>query len=184
MSPLTLESFEDALTDESGPTTAFNDGYQQGFDAGRAAAEMDSATLGSALVQAISDIDFTYTEARAQLLKSLGPLFETLTEAVLPHCIETGFAGQLAEELARAAAADTNSPIRIHIHPDQLVAVQMATEQHLEVEIHADPALGPHAARIEHGNTETQLELDRLLGRINEALGAIATPENRKTNYG
>lgn len=183
MSPLTLESFEDALTDETYPRTAFDDAYQQGFDAGRAAAEMDSATLGSALVQAINDIDFTYTEARAQLLKSLGPLFETLTATVLPHCVKTGFAGRLAEELGRAAAADTHSPIRIHIHPDQQIAVQLATE-HLEVEVHADPALGPHAAWIERGNTETQLELDRLLDRINEALGAIATPENRTTNYG
>lgn len=183
MSPLALESFEDALTDESGPTTAFNDGYQQGFDAGRAAAEMGSATLASALVQAISDIDFTYTEARTQLLKSLAPLFETLTATVLPHCIETGFAGHLAEELARAAAADTNNPVRVYIHPDQQIAVQMATE-HLEIEIHADPALGPHTAWIQRGNTETQLELDRLLDQINAALGAIATPENRTTKNG
>lgn len=185
MSPLSLESFEAALADDDSQSSGFNEGYQQGFDAGCAAAAADQAALSAALVQSINDINFTYAEARAQVLQSLGPLFETLIAQVLPHCVENGFADQLVGALAQGAAIDTNGAICIHVHPDQQDAVEAATaDLPTEIDVLADPALGLHAAWIKRDATETKLDLDRMLVQITEVLCAIANPENRITSHG
>lgn len=185
MAALSLESFEADEADDNNAAVAFNDGYQQGFDAGQAAAAADHMALAAALVQSISDIDFTYAEARAQVMQSLDPLFEALTTAVLPHCISSGYAKQVADILTSAAAADTEGPFRLHVHPDQVPAVDAATADLAgKIKIVPDAALSAHAAWIQHGAGETHLDLDRLLTQITEALGAVANPEYRTATHG
>lgn len=185
MSSLSLESFETVATDSFDQGQAFAQGYDEGFAAGLAAANADNATLSSSLVQTFSDISFTYAEARAQILQSLGPLIETLTSAVLPHCVVSGFAGVLAQELSSIAGADTSAPICVHVHPDQQVAVQQVVAGlQSEITVQTDHSLDLHAARISRANTETQLDLDQLLMQITEALNAITLLENRTNAHG
>ncbi|WP_296425989.1 hypothetical protein [Yoonia sp.] len=182
---LSLESFEEIVSDRSGPSADFNDGYAEGIAAGRAAAQADAVALTEAFVQSIADIDFTYAEARSQLLQSLGPLFQTLCKKILPHCVATGFAGQLADQLLHAAAADAAGPIKIHVHPDQRNAVEAATKTlPTQLRVLTDPALTLHAAWIQQGTNETLLDADSLLSHINAALAAISNTEHRTNAHG
>ena len=185
MAALSLESFEAEAAQDDTATATFNEGYQQGFDASQAAAAADSTALAAALVQAISDIDFTYAEARAQVMQSLNPLFDALTTAVLPHCVSSGFTSQIASMLMTAAGADTEAPFRLHVHPDQVAAVEAATDNlPNNINILPDATLSLHAIWIERGARETHLDLDRLLAQITEALGAVAKPEHRTATHG
>lgn len=185
MAALSLESFERDAPGDDSAATAFNDGYQQGFEAGQAAAAADRTALASALVQSISDIDFSYAEARAQVMQSLDPLFEALTHAVLPHCITAGYTKQITNILSAAAAADTAGPFRLHVHPDQAPAVETETVDFSnKIKVISDSTLSPHAAWIQHGTGETHLDLDELLAQITDALGAVANPEYRTATNG
>lgn len=185
MCPLSLESFETILSEDNGPPAAYQEGYDEGYRAGLVTAATDNATLTASLVQTIGDINFTYAEARAQALQSLEPLFQTLTAKLLPHCVSTGFAGLLSREIADAAASDTDAIIRLHVHPDQEVAVAQAIRDLPgTITILPDPSLDLHAAWIQRGTTETELNLDRLLAQITDALEAITPFEDRTESNG
>lgn len=182
---LSLESFENAIADDGAPNADYNQGYEEGLAAGFNTAKAESETLTAALVQAVSDIDFTYAEARGQVLAALSPLFATIAERILPHCVSTGFATELADMLAEAAAADTAARTVLHVHPAQLAAVEAAiTTLPSAVTVVADPALDEHAAWIENGHSETLLDVDALLKRITEVLGAIHPTDKRMNAHG
>ncbi len=182
---LSLESFENVLSNDAAPNPEFNEGYEAGLAAGAAAAQAETEALNAAVVQAIADIDFTYAEARGQVLSALTPLFTTIAERILPHCVSTGFATELAAMLVEAAEADTSAEMMLHVHPDQQAAIEAAIQNiATSVTVTADPALSVHAVWIKSGRQETLLDIDVLLQRINEILGAIQTTENRIDSYG
>lgn len=182
---LSLESFEAALTEDTGPSADYDQGYQDGLAAGTAAAEGDAQALHAAFVQAVSDIDFTYAEARGQVLEALNPLLNMIAEKILPHCVESGFASQLAVMLQDAAAADSSGTIVLHVHPDQHTAVSAALDGlPYSITVATDPALDQHAAWIRQGRTETLLDMDQLLARISDILSAVHNPENRIEPHG
>ncbi|MBE0413797.1 hypothetical protein [Yoonia sp.] len=185
MSRLSLESFEAAAPQDPSRDIAFQAGYDEGFDAGLAEAKAQNTALAASLVQVISDVSFGYAEARAQILEALTPFFGTLTSAVLPHCVETGFAGVLAQELVKIAADDISGPIRLCVHPDQQAAVEVVTSTlPTDITVIADSTLDHHAAWISCANSESQLNLDRLLAQITDALTAINPHENRTNANG
>lgn len=182
---LSLESFEDGLTDVAGPSKAFEQGYQEGLNAATATAAADQAIIDEKLVEALNGINFTYAEARGQLLGALAPLLSVIVKKILPHCVEIGFAEQLADILAQAAACDTATPMTLHIHPSQRHAVENATAKiNAQLLIHEDPNLSKHAAWIRQDRDETLLDADNLLASISEALSAIQHPENRTKTHG
>ncbi len=182
---LSLESFEDALTESSGPSADFDQGYQEGLAAGVATVQAETEALSAAFVQTMSDIDFTYAEARGQILASLSPLLTLITEKVLPHCVAAGFTGQLSALLMDAAAADTAANIELHVHPAQQAAVEAAMQAlPTKVTVIGDATVSEHAAWIAQGRSETRLDADRLLARIDEILRAIQHIEDRTDTYG
>lgn len=182
---LTLESFEDVLADPAGPSPDYNRGYEDGLAAGTAAAQAEAAGLSESCVQALSDIDFTYAEARGQVLAALAPLFSAVIEQILPHCVEAGFAGQVAETLLQAAKSDTNAPIKLHLHPDYAEAVKSATaELSNRITVVSDPAQDLHAAWIQTGDHETRLDVGALLVQIGEILSALDDTQQRNDLHG
>lgn len=182
---LSLESFEEALVEDVTESDDFQQGYQEGLQAGIAQSAADAAALSAELVQNIGNIDFTYTEARSQLLGSLAPLLTTIVEKVLPHCVAEGFAGQLADLLLQAAGEDANAAMTLHIHPSQRTAVETASQDMAgQVTIQDDPQLDMHAAWIKQERSETLLDVDNLLVTISAALGAIHHTEDRNEDHG
>lgn len=182
---LSLESFEEEHVEDVTETDGYQLGYQEGLQAGLAQAAADAAALNAELVQSIGNIDFTYTEARSQLLGSLTPLLTTIVEKVLPHCVAEGFAGQLADLLLQAANEDANAAMTLHVHPSQRIAVEAATKDiGDQVIVQDDPQLDVHAAWIKQERSETLLNVDSLLTTISETLSAIHHTEDRTEDHG
>lgn len=182
---LSLESFDEDVVEDAPSEEAFQQGYQQGLEAGTAQAAAETAALNAELVQNIGNIDFTYAEARGELLGALTPLLTTVVEKILPHCVAEGFAGQLTNLLLEAAKQDGAAAINLHIHPSQRAGVSAAlTDSPAQVTLHDDPGLTPHAAWIGHGRKETLLDVDGLLMTISETLGAIHHQIDRTKNHG
>ncbi len=182
---LSLESFEDVIAQDETSSEDYNRGYEEGLAAGTAAAQEEIGALQQKLVQAICDIDFTYAEARGQLLHSLAPLFSVLTTKILPYCVENGFAEHVANVLQQAAKDDANAPISLFVHPesyDAVVTLKSELPQH--VTIHPDASLGIHAAWIEKVAQGTLLDTDALLAEITTALSLITHPETRTESNG
>ena len=182
---LSLESFDEDVLEDTPSEEAFQQGFQEGLQAGIAQATAETAALSAELVHNIGNIDFTYAEARGELLGSLAPLLTTIVEKILPHCVAEGFAGQLTYLLLEAAKQDGAAAINLHIHPSQRAAVSTAlTDSSAQVTLHDDPTLPPHAAWIGQGRKETLLDVDGLLMTISETLGAIHHQVDRTEHHG
>ncbi len=182
---LSLESFEDSMAQGDPVNEDYNRGYAEGLVAGTAAAKLENAALQEKFVQAICDIDFTYAEARGQLLSSLAPLFTALVAKVLPHCIDTGFAGHLSEELLNAAQRDIDEPIWLYVHPENIASVQaMSIELPARIRLQPDETLDLHAAWIEKRERGTLLDTDALLAEITMTLSMLTNPEARTESHG
>jgi len=182
---LSLESFDGGLVQDDQPGTAFNLGFEDGFAAGEAAAKANAAALNDTLVQAVADAEFTFAEARGQVLRSLAPLFAAVVDKVLPHCIATGFAGHLADLLIQAAADDLGAQLELHVHPENTEAVEAAlADLPNAVIVLPDKSLTPHAAWIKRSNGDTLLDADALLSEICAALSTIQHPADRTQSHG
>ncbi|PUB11613.1 hypothetical protein [Yoonia sediminilitoris] len=178
-SVLMLESFEAAVAVDDAIGPEYSQGYQDGLAAGTAAVQVEIGMLDDTIVQCISDIEFTYAEARAQLLCSLQPLFTTLVEKILPQCVDSGFVAQVAGILYNAAEQDTQPEITLHVHPQNVaqIANQLASLEK-DVAVKPDQTLSTHAAWLLQGRVETFLDLDSLLEDITEALNTISLEQD------
>lgn len=182
---LSLESFDSQRVDDSAPTASYQDGYDEGYAAGLQAANAQAAALSEDCLHALNTIDFTYAEARRQTLDALTPFLHALAHKVLPHCVENGFADQIAQILVDAAEQQASEAVTLHVHPSQNAAIaQVAEKTAANVIIHADPDLGQHSAWIKHAGTEAHLDMDALLAAIAETLRAINYLEKREDAHG
>lgn len=182
---LSLESFDNGAADDPTTSKDYHQGYEGGFAIGVETANAEAEALSAQFVQSLNAIDFTYAEARNQLLASLEPLLLNVAAKILPHCVENGFVGQLADILQQAAAQDATSAVTLHIHPSQKAAVESAAQNTAaQVIIATDPTLNKHAAWIKHGRQETLLDIDGLLDAIGETLRAIQRPPDRTKTHG
>lgn len=183
--PLTLESFEFALAEQSGPSADYDQGYQEGLAAGIATAQADASNLTDAFVQAFMDINFTFAEASAENLKSLVTLFEAITEKLLPEAIEVGFQARVIEQLISTAEHQLNQPIQLHVHPNQAEAIGAITQRHaLKASIHPDASLSLNMAWIQQGQTETLLDVDGLLRNIKQVIEVVVSHQDREDSNG
>jgi hypothetical protein len=172
---LSLESFEQCQDGTAIPSAEYDAGYQEGLATASATQRTDQETLDQEFVQAISDINFGFVEARAQLLDSLAPLFAGIVQKLLPQIGHDCFGQLLIETICDAAKHDTASPPVLHVHPTQQSAIAKLVDEHaLDIKVCDDPDLAMHAAWIRHENGESCLDVDSLLANISTTLNAIS----------
>ena len=182
---LSLESFEDCPKSNKPPSADYETGYEEGFAAATAISSANTKALEQTLVQAIVDIDFSFAEARAELLGALSPLLTKVVNRLLPEITAASFGPVIVETLLSAAAADTDKSAQVHVHPSQHESIKklMAAEKQNVVVIE-DPNLTEHSAWIGLAQDETFLDADSLLAEIRAALNAVSLSENRVQKHG
>jgi hypothetical protein len=181
---LALESFEQHNNDVATPSVEFEAGYQEGFAFAMATAKGDQSALSNAFVQAISNVEFSHAEARAQILDSLTPLFNTVIEKLLPRLSYESFGLLVIQTIYEAAQHDTVKLPALHLHPSQRQAVEAAAyENELEITIDEDPTLTPYAVWIGQAQGETYLDVDSLLTETSATLSAISKANQRMNSH-
>lgn len=182
---LSLEAFDADLAEDLLNNPAVQQAYDDGYAAGLAAAAQNQSAISAELVQHIADLEFSYNEARGDILRTLSPLFAQVVETLLPHCVARGFATELSAFLYQAATTDLPDAISITVHPDQRAAVAAELlDYNTDISVVEDPTLGRNAAWITQGIRESYLDLDALLSQITEILSTIDLTEPRIEAHG
>jgi len=180
---LALESFDQAETAEVVESGSFQEGYDEGYAAGLETARAEQAALTEECVQALNAIDFTYVEARRQMLDALRPFLQDLAEKVLPHCVANGFASQITALISDAVEQSAGAALTLHVHPTQQAAIAQAAETTAaNIMVLSDPKLSPHAAWVKNAGSEAFLDMDGLLASIAGILGAINITDDRNAH--
>jgi len=180
-----LESFDPAVPQESPTDVAYQEGFAAGLEAGRSAAEAAQTALQADLVQAVADLEFTYSEARGEMTRALAPFMQALISKVLPHCVETGFAAQIAATITDHLRNGQSDGLSIITHPSQAPAIAAALGDRADrIAWGEDAALDRHAAWIGHQSGELLINFDQLLDEITEILRALDPDTIRSDSNG
>ncbi len=185
---LVLEPFDLAAfpSVDAAPSKDWQAGHLAGMADGLAQAGAHQSALRDDVAQALIDITFTYAEARNQILASLGPLFQSVMDRILPEIAKEALLPHIVDRLIAAARADSGAPMRIAVHPAAragLVASLPATPP-LPLVIEVDAALGPGQVVLRHQQTETTLDLDGLVQGMRAILAALFDETERKIQNG
>lgn len=186
-----LENFDDpdartGATGRAGPTEDWLDGHAQGLADGLAQAAAAQSVLSAEIGQTLSDLGFSYAEARAEVLQSLGPLFSVLMARILPDLAAASHALRLVGLLQSAAEHDSARPVELSVHPDRIegLAATLPYAVGLPVMLVADPSVGPNGAILQSARGETALDVDGMLAEATEALSAIFAPDEESRRHG
>lgn len=188
--PAELEFF-DGRGLMSGPSDPTNDeAWQQGYAAGVAEATQqalaNNTQLQDSVVQALQDMAFGYAEARALLVNDLRPLFEASCAHFFPTLADMALPAQIVSTLMELADERVQQPLKLHLPPDQVAAVNeaLARANALPFEAVADPALGPNQAIIVSGARDVMIDFDGLTSLVRASFEAVTEPTEERQDHG
>lgn len=185
--PFEFESFDEVAAEDlpAGPCPD----YLEGFAAGQAAAaEGDAASLArltEEALQVLTDIAFTYAEARGSILAALGPLLHALMDQLLPAMTRDSLGPQVVDALLALAEQGVDLPIELRVAPDRVTAFETLVERQagLAIRVAGDPALGPLQAEWRAPAAASILDLGELAEAIHAGLDALLDSTERTLKH-
>ena len=181
--PIRLMS-EDALEDMR--LTSFEQGYTAGWDDAIKAQAEDQTRISAALAQSLEDMSFTYQEAFSQMLGTVEPVFQALVNSVLPGVMADVLGHQIVAQLCEMARDQAAQPASVVVPVGAGAALRpiLAREYSMPVDLVEDPALDHGRACLRIGSTEREIDSDRLLASIREAVEAFFYQTNKDAQHG
>ncbi len=199
MSTFRLQTFDAAgggdTREGSGPSAADlalqaarDEGYQQGFLAGQAAATEahleDQGRLTGELVEALSDAGLTNEAARRHVAASLAPMIEALGAAIAPSLAEAGMTAEVARlvELALEASPAARPLVRC---AEELAGplAKLLDERGIAADVEAAPEFLPREARIVWDQGYDHIDMDACVAQVRQCLASHLKTESGSVKH-
>ena len=164
----------------------FDAGYKAGWDDATKALNTASETFSETLRENLSDLTFTYHEARSSVIKGLSPVIEEIIRSVLPQVLHNSFPAVVLETIQTLANENSNPTVNLRVHPDQVEALTKELDHGLDMpfQIKGDPCLGQDAALLDIGHTEMEIDFTAYLEKISQSLSTFFDSEKGSIRYG
>ena len=198
MPPLRLEVFkldakgtqpaepEDGSDLEEARLAAYEQGYAAGWEDAVAAQADDQHRLRADLARNLQALSFTYHEARAHVLRAIGPLLEAVVSRLLPRVAQEAVAPVVLETLMPLAETLADVPVTIVLNPAARAAVEKLVAQAtgLPLTLQEEPSLGEGQVYLKFGDAETRIDLDRATAQISAAVRGFFEPPEKERRHG
>lgn len=151
---------------------AFEEGYRAGWDdAARALGEAHQK-LSADLAQNLSDLAFTFHEARAHVLKGIEPLIRQFVARVLPEVARHALPGLVAERVGGVLQTAASAPLVLQVSPQSRAEVEavLPAAPGFPLEIREEPTLAEGQVFIRAGEIEHAVDLTEALAGIEAAV--------------
>lgn len=155
---------------------AFEKGYTEGWDDAVAADAQHRTRLSEALSHNLKAATFTHQEAYRQMQVALVPVFDAISEQLLPTVIESGMPLRLAPILQEMAARAVSGPIVVTtpIGTASGVAPLLPNSLPIEVLVRESSALSEGQAQIHLDDSATEIDLTDLAEEMRAAFAAYS----------
>lgn len=175
---------EDTL--EERRLAAFEQGYAAGWEDAVAAQTTEDDRVVSGLAKTLEDLSFTYHEALAQMAVSLRPLFQGLVGTVLPDALNRSFGHHIVEQLNDMASEDIAQPALLVVPKGAGKALQPILDRDfsLPVQLIEEASLPPGQASLRIGQAERDIDCNRLLASISEAMDTYIHQASEGLDHG
>ncbi|MEX0283446.1 MAG: hypothetical protein AB3N23_02435 [Paracoccaceae bacterium] len=181
--PLTLISESEQ---EEQSVANYERGYTAGWEDSLQLQLKERSDLSKTLKHNLEDLEFTFAEARQQVLASMAPILEQVVSQVLPEIIDQTSAARIVSELQGLVAAQSDLPIQVSVPPDRTERVRPIVEHALgpEVAVFEDPTLTEDQVALRVGRSETVLDPSAALEEIRAVLSGLTFETEREVQHG
>ena len=171
---------------EEARLAAYEQGYMAGWEDSSTAQAEDQRRLRADLARNLQAMSFTYHEARAHVLRAVGPLLQDITTHLLPSLAREALAPVVLDTLMPLAGEMAGAPVTIVLNPAARLAVESLLEQAtgLPVTLREEPSLGEGQVYLQLADTETRIDLDRATAEITAAVRGFFTLTEKDRKYG
>ncbi len=151
---------------------AFESGYKAGWDDAAKAAGEDQSKAAADFSHNLSELSFTFLEARQHVLKAIEPLFLEVLVKLLPQVAQESLMPRLLELMNVTAAAAADQPFEIVIAPGNRDALEalLPDPAPFPLEIREEPSLAEGQAYLSHGSSTTQVDLETARAEMSAAI--------------
>ena len=156
---------------------AFDKGHAAGWEEATATAESAAAERGQALDSRLEELAFTFHEARAHVMRGLGPLLDAIVRSAVPRILHETLAARLTELFTKFAEDAADAEIQILAPPGEAagVAATLDGRARFPLSIREDDTLAPGTFHVRLGERARELNLDALETALAGALEALDT---------
>jgi flagellar biosynthesis/type III secretory pathway protein FliH len=180
------EPAADAEAREAERLAAYENGYRSGWDDCLAAEQDALRRVGAELARNLSDLGFTYHEARAQLLAETEALLDAVFRTVLSRAAGPAVARRLVDDVSELAASALDLPVEIVVAPADAGTVRalLPGATTFPLSLVEEPALAEGQAYLRFGHTERVYDMNQLSQRLCEAITARTASPSERMNHG
>lgn len=166
--------------------SAFEQGYQAGWDDAIAASDEDQSRITEDLATQLRDLSFGFHEARTHVLSGVEELILSVTRSLVPRIGAQVLPVLVAEHLAELVQGATDIPVKLRISPANRAAIEAALPEDpgfpLTIEDTEDCAAGQVGFIM--GRSESELNLDECFARIEEEITKFFAENERQLAHG
>ena len=165
---------------------AFDKGYATGWDDATGAAESAAAASAEALDGRLEELAFTFHEARAHVMRGLGPLLDAIVRTAVPKILHETLGARLTELFTEMAEDAADAEIQLLTTPDEANNITAALEGRVRfpISIRGDDTLAAGTLQVRLGAEARELDLGALETALTDALEALDTINQEILSHG
>ncbi|MEM1064523.1 MAG: hypothetical protein AAGJ74_03400 [Pseudomonadota bacterium] len=155
---------------------AFERGYRSGWDDAQDTQRKEAAALTAELSRNLSDISFSFHEAREDVLAGMARFYEALFSEFLPSLADTALKAALVDALVSAATDAAPNRAVIAVAPPDVGPVRevLPTDIALDLSVEPEPALRPGQAYLTFAGGEIEFDFAAVTDRLAACIPATA----------
>ncbi|MEL6619121.1 MAG: hypothetical protein AAFP16_09615 [Pseudomonadota bacterium] len=164
---------------------SFEDGYQAGWDDAVRAQSQSVQHVSSALAANLQDASFQYHEMRAALNKSAQGILQQIVQTTLPKVAQASLGARICEEVTAQVRSALEAKIVIAVAPGSFEAVKATLSETLSdpFDVIADTAMPPDQAVLRIDQSETEIDMARVLSEIDGAVSAFFATDDTEVTH-
>lgn len=170
---------------ESEKMSAYEQGYQAGWDDAIQAQMRDQARISADFARNLQDLSFTFFEARTHVIQSMEPLLKQIFEILLPKIMAESLGGHLIEEMSEMIVQSADNPIELLISPVSRVALETLLQgtDTPAFQLKEEPTLAEGQAFLRMGHVERQIDLSAAAERMTKAIHSLFAINQRNLKH-
>lgn len=164
---------EDELEDQK--LDSFERGYQAGWDDAVKAQAETQARISETLADSLRDLSFEHHEMRRTLTDAFKLIVTELIDKVLPETARASLGAHLKQSIIEHAVQGMDRKIHLSVCPDVSREIRdiLTAELSETFSLVEDPALSPLQVTLRLGDQESEVDLDRTLNEMREAVSTF-----------
>ena len=184
----TADSHRRSGPSQADPLAGYESGYQSGWDDAVKAHQESRTHLSTTLAQNLEQVEFTLIEAQGQLLLTLKPVIEEITNTLLPGLATEGLRNLILVEVETLLKTNLAADISIVVseQDEPIVAVLLNSSKELsEVNLAAKDTLSEGQAYVSCATNKRKIDVVQAMSDIQKTIDSFLNqPELEHANAG